>query len=866
LKRIHYITLLLLSVVLITACSRKKNTFLNRNLHAVSTEYNTLFNGNNAFDNGKEGLALGYQDNYYEILPVERIEVEDEAQLDTDGKDPNFNRAEEKAVKAIQKHSMFINRQEYNPQIDEAYILLGKARYYDNRFIPALDAFNFILDKYATSNNVNNAKIWKAKTNIRLKNEEYAIENLTEMLAEEELEDTVIADANAMLAQAMINLDSIPQALPYIKIASEYVKDNELKGRYAFIKAQIYNRLEMKDSANMAFDEVIELNRKTARVYRINAFIGKAKNFDYEKEDLIIFLELLQDLEKDRENRPYLVKVYNSFGDYYINIGNDSLAVVNYNKSIRAFSNDRTLQSINYQTLAEMNFDDALYKNAGAYYDSTLTNLTENTRQWRRMTKKRENLDDVIKYEDIATNNDSILRIANMSEDDRLAFFTEYTNELKAQAIADSIAFAKQERKGGSGVNNNEFFNAGGNRNAGPNAGGGKFYFYNPSTVAYGKLTFQKNWGNRELIDNWRLSEKTLNSIREEEEAIEKVASISDSEIFDPQTYLATVPTDERVLDSLTQDRDFAYYQLGLIYKEKFKEYDLAANRLESLLGFQPTERLVLPAKYNLYKIYGQIEKESLALKYKNDILSNHSDSRYAEILRNPNSQLASDASSPEFKYNALYKEFEGGKYDDVIKKSDEYITLYNGNEIVPKLELLKVTALARRDGYRAYKKGLNFVSLTYPNSEEGKQAQFIYSNVIPALKFNEFVADADGTNFKLVYQFSTTEKASAESLKTQLDNAIKHYSYDQKMNTSLDYYTPNVILVVVHGLDSKWGAEGFGAKLAAPTRESKLPSISRGYFGTSTENYKIIQIHKNLTDYLNKGVIEPKTDTPQKK
>jgi tetratricopeptide (TPR) repeat protein len=300
LKRIHYITLLLLSVVLITACSRKKNTFLNRNLHAVSTEYNTLFNGNNAFDNGKEGLALGYQDNYYEILPVERIEVEDEAQLDTDGKDPNFNRAEEKAVKAIQKHSMFINRQEYNPQIDEAYILLGKARYYDNRFIPALDAFNFILDKYATSNNVNNAKIWKAKTNIRLKNEEYAIENLTEMLAEEELEDTVIADANAMLAQAMINLDSIPQALPYIKIASEYVKDNELKGRYAFIKAQIYNRLEMKDSANMAFDEVIELNRKTARVYRINAFIGKAKNFDYEKEDLIIFLELLQDLEKDR--------------------------------------------------------------------------------------------------------------------------------------------------------------------------------------------------------------------------------------------------------------------------------------------------------------------------------------------------------------------------------------------------------------------------------------------------------------------------------------------------------------------------------------------------------------------------------------
>jgi hypothetical protein len=31
-----------------------------------------------------------------------------------------------------------------NFQIDEAYLLLGKARYYDQRFIPPLDAFNYI--------------------------------------------------------------------------------------------------------------------------------------------------------------------------------------------------------------------------------------------------------------------------------------------------------------------------------------------------------------------------------------------------------------------------------------------------------------------------------------------------------------------------------------------------------------------------------------------------------------------------------------------------------------------------------------------------------------------------------------------------
>ncbi|MGJ8665417.1 MAG: tetratricopeptide repeat protein [Patiriisocius sp.] len=852
-KRIKYTTLILVVILAVTACSRKKNTFLNRNLHAVSTEYNTLFNGNNAFDAGKEGLSLGYKDDYYEILTVERIEVVDEVQLDKNGKDPNFNKAEEKAVKAIQKHSMFINGQEYNPQIDEAYMLLGKARYYDNRFIPALDAFNFILDKYATSNNINNAKVWKAKTNIRLKNEDYAIENLKEMLEESEIkEDAVLADAHAQIAQAYINLDSLPQALPYMKIASETVEDNELKGRFNFIKGQLYDRLKMPDSANMAYDEVIDLNRKTARVYMINAHIAKANNFDYDKGNKEEFLALLTDLEEDRENRPFLDKVYNMIGDYHRKNDSDSTAVAYYNKSIRAFNNDLTLQSFNYQTLAEMNFDDAEYKTAGAYYDSTLTNLEVNSRRWRRITKKRENLDDVIKYEDIATMNDSILRLSNMSEAERLAYFTEYTDGLRAQAIADSVAASKQAKRGG--ITNNEFFK-GGAVTSGPSAGGEKFYFYNPSTVAYGKIEFEKNWGDRTNEDNWRRSARQNSGISSNDEIEDVGVAVSESAFFDPQTYIETIPSDPKLLDSLTKDRDFAYYQLGLIYKEKFKEYDLAANRLEKLLTYNPEERLVLPSKYNLYKIYVELEDESNASKYKNDILTNHSDSRYAEILRNPNTQLATDESSPEFKYNALYKEFEASKYAEVIKKADEYITLYNGDDIVPKLELLKATALGRQQGFEAYKKALNFVSLTYPNSEEGKQAQLIYSKTLPQIENAAFIPAEESTKFKLIYEFEANETSSISDFRKKLDEAIKFYGYDIKLYTSVDYYTPGKEFVVVHGLDSKLGAEGFGDKLANPAKEASAHKITRNSFGISSENYKIVQIHKNLTDYLNPGI-----------
>ncbi|OAD91039.1 hypothetical protein A7A78_04280 [Aequorivita soesokkakensis] len=846
-KGTYKITLFILAVVFLAACSRKKNTFLNRNVHAVTTEFNTLYNGNLAFTNGKEQLAAGYRDNFWEILPVERIDVE-EAETKSPGasKNADFNRAEEKAAKAIQKHSMYINGREYNPQIDEAYILLGKARYYDGRFIPALDAFNFILDRYPNSNNINVAKVWKAKTNIRLKNEEYAIENLKKMFETANLKEEEIADGAAMMAQAFINLDSLQPALDYIKMATENVKDKELKGRYTFIKGQLYNRLDQKDSANIAFDEVIEMNRKTSRAYMINAYLEKGKNFDYEKGDRTAFLELLQDLEKNRENRPFLDKIYNQFGDYYRNSDSTETAVKYYNKSIKAFKQDRVLQSVNYQTLAEINFEKAKYKTAGAYYDSTLTYLEEKSRQWRRITKKRENLDDVIKYEDIATTNDSILKLTNMSEAEQLAYFTDYTSKLKEQAIKDSLEAIKIEQK----IANKEFYEKG-NKVSGPNKGGSTFYFYNTSTVAYGKGEFRKIWGDRKLEDNWRLSSKKT-SLNNNDDELVTVTPIAENELYKPQTYIARIPTDEKVIDSLAKDRNFAYYQLGLIYKEKFKEYNLAANRLEKLLTYNPEERLVVPAKYNLVKIYEILENPSQADKYRNDVLTNHADTRYAEILRNPNSQLPTDESSPEFKYKQLYKEFEAAKYAEVIQKSDEYMMVYNGNDIVPKFEMLKATAIGRQQGFEAYKKALNFVSLNYPSTEEGKQAQQIYSNLLPLLAVKDFAPEAESDSWKLVYKFTNEEGEAAQKLKEQLDKAIKNYRYTN-MVTSIDYYNPQTQFVIVHGLNTKLGARGFGEVL----KENKEYKIKYPFFEISSPNYKIIQIHKNLDDYLKQDVTE---------
>jgi len=112
-----------------------------------------------ALDKGIIDLKAQNQDNYWEVLPVERMQISKEAILPGETKiNPNFERAETKATMAIQKHSMNIGGAEKNPQMDEAYLMLGKARYYDQRFVPALEAFNYILYKYPNSDKIYEAK------------------------------------------------------------------------------------------------------------------------------------------------------------------------------------------------------------------------------------------------------------------------------------------------------------------------------------------------------------------------------------------------------------------------------------------------------------------------------------------------------------------------------------------------------------------------------------------------------------------------------------------------------------------------------------------------------------------------------------
>ncbi|HET8886713.1 MAG TPA: hypothetical protein VFM70_10225 [Salinimicrobium sp.] len=824
---------LLLVGLAIFGCSTNKDRFINRSYHAVTAKYNILYNGDLALDMGKEELKAGYIDNYWDILPVERMQVSEEILLPGQSKNQNFQRAEEKAAKAIQKHSMYIDGVEVNPKMDEAFLLLGKARYYDQRFIPALEAFNYILHKYPTGNNINHAKIWREKTNIRLNNDELAKKNLKEILSQDSsLEEQDIADASAMLSQAYINLQQLDSAIAPIKNAAALTENNEEKGRYFFIAGQLYDRLGEIDSANIAFDNVIALNRKAPREYMINAYLEKAQNFDFEKRDELALLELLKELREDRENRPYLDIINYQTAEVYRKLDSTETAVEFYNNSLKTKSRNDYLVAQNYVNIGNINFDARNYSSASAYYDSTLTKLEQNTREFRSIRRKRDNLADVVLYEGIATRNDSILRLTKMTEDERLAYFTNYTDSLRKQD-----EFLKENAEKESFENNLMASNN--------NSATSTFYFYNTGSLNYGKLEFQRIWGSIELADNWKTNPQEISSGKNEASTTETEVSDELNPKYHPGNYIAAIPQKQSEIDSIFEERNFANYQLGIIYKEKFQEYDLAINNFKTLLGNNPEERLILPSKYHLYKIYVETENISEAEEIKRDILSNYPESRYASIILNPNSVLAEE-NNPADLYATLYRSFENEKFQQVIDSSDLFITRFNGDEIVPKFELLKANAIGRLNGYEAYKEAINYVALNYPQSEEGKKAQLIYSKSIPALANKSFIKDTEASEYKLIFPFSISEKESIEELTEILELAFVEFGVED-LEVSADIYNPQQIFVVVHHLDSRLGAEGFAEML----KESDF-KVERTSYPIATENYKTVQIHKNFDQYIN--------------
>ncbi|WP_278034489.1 tetratricopeptide repeat protein [Flavobacterium nitratireducens] len=378
------------------------------------------------------------------------------------------------------------------------------------------------------------------------------------------------------------------------------------------------------------------------------------------------------------------------------------------------------------------------------------------------------------------------------------------------------------------------------------------FYFYNPNTVSFGKVAFKKNWGKRTLGGYWRLSSTSSLANQQQNDSTAVVSEEATAgnpkpveEVnprYTPDFYIGQLPTATTAIDSIAKERNDAYYQLGVIYKEKFKENELAAKKLEQLLSYQPEEKLVLPIMYHLYKIYQTFDSEK-AETYRSKILAQYPDSRYAQILNNAN--VVIDEGSPEVVYKKIYQQYLNEEFDVVMAKIDGLINQFSGEEIVSKLELLKANTIGKQNGLAAYKAALENVASNYPNTEEGKNATSILAEQIPLLENKNFEKTAS-KNWKILYPVAITALNDKKTIEEKIAKFIQ-LENTSKMNVSYQNYDATSGFVIVQGISS----QDYANYVASMLKENPTYKMETAAIVISNENYNLVQMKKNLNLYL---------------
>ena len=798
----------------------------------IPTMYNVLYNGNLALEEGKKELAEKRKDNYFEILEVEPEVRSQNYNLKGEG-NPHFDRAEEKAIKAIQRHSMVFDGKQKNRKIDDAYMLLGKARYYNGRYIPALEAFNHLLTNYGETNQRYNAAVWREKAHIQLGREQLAVAALEKILEEEQPKRRERATLHAVLAQAFINLESYPKAIEALKQASQETKEKPKRGRYYFIIGQLFEHLQQKDSAQAYYQKVIGLNWNVPRRLWVEAQVGKARTQTLTPEEKIAYTKKLRKMEKLYEHKDLLDLVYFQHA-LFLEGENQPKAATNYFlRSLEKNKDNEGLRRRTHEHLGELYFKDKKYPLAYAHYDSTLAYIPKNTLEHLYMRRKRDNLAQITAFENTIAKADSLSRIMKMPKEEQIRYFERHIDSLKQQPATQQA------------VTITDFGRATTPQQQNPQEG---FYFYLPQTVAYGKQLFKQRFGDRPLMDNWRWSNQLI--AQQSTDVVTDSLAISQ---ISPEDYLKKLPTPSE-LEQLQKDRETALYGVGELYWEKFADGKLAEQRLTRLLSLTHNDKLKEKTLYLLYKINEKNPKEADA--YKQQLLTSFPNSEYAKPI---SGQQSTNEKELQEQYQRLSDQLAAQQYAEVLAYIQAHKTAYKTSSMGPDFDILKAKAIARLEGKAAYIRELEAIVQEYPNTSQADDLKEKLKILKGSSEKPTFLPDEEATSWKVVLQGGLDEQQL-----TQLKNYLEENGFAY-LTLSQDVYDDKEQFAVLHGFMSKQMAEGFVQRVNHYFQENALKNkkkkdeeknqentmFFKEFFVISSENYAILQAFKNKEEYI---------------
>jgi tetratricopeptide (TPR) repeat protein len=727
-------------------CSTQKNTFINRNYHNLTAHYNVYFNGNEAMKAGLLRVETQVEEDYTKILPVFKESLPGTEKIVSS----DMNTAIEKGTKLIKFHSIskppkskkksntrkkVETKPDYNNWVDNAYMMMGRAYLYKKEFIMASSTFQLIIRKYKNEPVKYEAYLWYIRT--LSESERYTeAQEIVQMLESDKLFPKKLEGELAIVSADMhLKQHQFDEAIHSLDIGIKKIKGNNRKTRYTFILAQLYQETGKKDQALAAYHQVIRRRPDYALLF--NARIKSAEVFSGDGNISILRKELNK-MRKKKWNQPFLDQIYYALANISYNEGKVDDAIGLYTKSVAVSKNNIHQRALSCITLAEVYFERKNYIPSGNYYDSAMVIIDENYPNYETLSKKYSQLNKLVENLMTVETQDSLQRLAGLDKavlDKLISGWIEVEKRKQEESLSEGAE--------GDGT---AYYRANSSRMRLSNTGS-SFYFYNTSTVSYGKKEFTKLWGERKNEDDWRRKNKGVSNLDESGEPIE--ADLADEltkeetredDPLKPEYYKQDIPlTDSMKYASHLKIRD-ALFNAGSILKTEFNDFEKSISCFFDLNKRYPENIYLLSSYFNLWDLYKTIGKTDSSDYYKSLVVSNYPESNFAKYLINPNFfvEEATRKDSLNKLYSLTYNFFRIKDFYNAREYSKKVIALQPDTAMSSKVNFIRTISESKDFSPNQFADSLRMYISQYPKSEPTPMAEKIVS-LIKEEKFTNY-------------------------------------------------------------------------------------------------------------------------------
>lgn len=746
----------ILTAVAFSACSLKKNTAASRNYTAFITRYNIYFNGDTHYKETLAEMERVYEDDYSQMVFMHPVEAKSDPKAPQPTGD--FNRSIEKAQKAIQLRSIkkrpakksgkandpaykaWMKREEYNPFLHNAWLMMGRGQYYNGDFLGAASTFFYISKHFKwLPNTVTEANLWQARSYCGL-DWLFEAETIIKRIKPEELTNKTLKGLyNHTYADWCIRSKEYEKSIPYLKEAIHYAKGPQ-KTRLNFLLGQVYSRLGRKTEAYEAFKKAGSASSASYRT-KFNARIKQSEV--YSGENIEPEVKALKRMTRYDRNAEYLDQVYYAIGNLYLSRGDTLKAIDNYKLAAEKSKRNGIDKAISQITLGQLYYTRHEYDLAQPCFAEALPLLPEDYPDYDLLKRRSDVLDELAVYAQNVTLQDSLLRLSAMSEEERMNVINKIIDDLKKKEKEEAEAAAREEYLAEQAAKGNSLNSSNAPKTFTLNSDD-SWYFYNTATRNAGKTDFQKRWGSRKLEDDWRRRNKSSFDMNEfssnggdgddedakdsEEEnqetspetQEEKEAKEHENDPHFPEYYLKQIPaTDEErmVSNDVIQE---GLYNMGVILKDKLEDFPAAASEFGRLLSRYPDNVYRLDTYYNLYLMYMREGNTADAERYRQLIINDFPDSKYGQAMRDPRyiDNLKAMGSQQEEMYERAYEAYLSNNNDQVHNAYNEMVAKFPMSKLMPKFMFLHALVYVTEKKPEKFQSTLKSLLELYPETD----------------------------------------------------------------------------------------------------------------------------------------------------